>query len=93
MSDEEGLRMSCQQGRELGFDGKSLIHPTQIEEANANFGPSLDEVADAKELVKQWESQVNSENGVVVVNGRIVEALQYDEAMNLIRISDYIAKR
>ncbi len=93
LSDEDGLRMSCQQGRELGFDGKSLIHPTQIEEANANFGPSLDEVADAKELVKQWESQVNSESGVVVVNGRIVEALHYEEAMNLIRISDYIAKR
>jgi citrate lyase beta subunit len=93
LSDEDGLRLSCQQGRELGFDGKSLIHPSQIEEANANFGPSMDEVTEAKELVKQWESQVNSENGVVVVNGRIVEALQYEEAMNLIRISEFIAKR
>jgi len=103
LSDEEGLRSSCQQGRELGFDGKSLIHPSQIEEANSNFGPSSEEVIEAKQIVKIWESQVNETEGegggggggggVVVLNGRVVEALQYEEAKNLIKLSEMIAKR
>ena len=73
--DQEGLRAACVQGREMGFDGKTLIHPDQIAVANEVFAPSADDLALAREQVAAFEAAEARGEGVAVVNGRIVENL------------------
>ena len=75
--DAKGFTAECGQGRVLGFDGKSLIHPSQIEAANAAFSPSKDEVAWAKGVVKAYEA---SKSGAVAYEGEMVERLHLEEA-------------
>ncbi len=73
--DEAGLRAECEQGRDLGFDGKTLIHPAQIDIANAAFAPSEAEVALAERQIAAFEEAEREGQGVAVVDGRIVENL------------------
>ena len=73
--DAEGLRAECVQGRELGMDGKTLIHPSQIEVANEVFAPSEAEVARAREQIEAYRAAVAEGRGVAVLDGRIVENL------------------
>ena len=86
LDDEAGLRTACQQGRELGFDGKSLIHPRQIAAANEIFGVSESEAASAREIVSAWESARDEGHGVTVVNGKLIEQLHVDAAQRALQI-------
>ena len=86
LDDAEGLRIACQQGRELGFDGKSLIHPRQIAIANEHFGVSTAEAANARKIVAAWQAARKEGLGITVVDGRLVEQLHVDEAERVLAI-------
>ena len=73
--DENGLRFECEQGRDMGFDGKTLIHPAQLEIANAAFAPSEEEIAVARRQIAAFEAAKADGQGVAVVDGKIVENL------------------
>ena len=73
--DDEGLRAECGQGRDMGFDGKTLIHPAQIGIANAVFAPSADEIDLSRRQIEAFDDAVAQGRGVAVVDGRIVENL------------------
>ena len=73
--DDEGLRAECEQGRDMGFDGKTLIHPAQLEIANAAFAPSEAELALAHRQIEAYEAAKAAGQGVAVVDGKIVENL------------------
>ena len=73
--DADGLRAECEQGRDMGMDGKSLIHPDQIEVANAVYAPSAGEIALAERQIAAYEEAAAAGQGVAVVDGRIVENL------------------
>lgn len=73
--DDEGLAVECAQGRDMGFDGKTLIHPAQVKIANDAFGPSADEVDLARRQIIAFEEAEAQGQGVAVVDGRIVENL------------------
>ncbi|HEY9033794.1 MAG TPA: CoA ester lyase [Pseudomonadales bacterium] len=78
LQDDEGLQRLCDQARALGFDGKTLIHPAQLAICNKAFLPADNEVAEARAIVEAWQQA--PDQGVLVVNGRLVEALHVDEA-------------
>ncbi len=80
LDDEAGFEAACRQGRELGFDGKTLIHPRQIEPANRVFAPSADEIARAQRIIAAHDEALRQGKGVVVVDGRLVENLHVAEA-------------
>lgn len=92
LNDEAGFRAVCVQGRDMGFDGKTLIHPKQIEIANEVFAPSTDEIDHAKEVLAAWEQAKADGKGVVVVNGRLVEQLHVDEAQRVLALAAAIAE-
>ena len=73
--DTEGLRAECRQGRDMGFDGKSLIHPDQVAVANEVFAPSAEEIAEAEAQIAAFEAAEAAGQGVAVLNGRLVENL------------------
>jgi len=79
--DEAGFAAECRQGRNLGFDGKTLIHPAQVAAANAAFSPSDEDIAWAKAVVRAFEA---SEAGVISVNGEMVERLHLDQAQDIL---------
>ncbi|TIC83593.1 CoA ester lyase [Nocardioides sp. GY 10113] len=80
----EGYLAECEQGRQMGFDGKTLIHPGQVEGANTAFAPSEQAVADARGLIQAWEDGQGS--GVVTYNGRMVESLHVESAQRTLQI-------
>jgi citrate lyase subunit beta/citryl-CoA lyase/(3S)-malyl-CoA thioesterase len=79
--DEAGFAAECRQGRSLGFDGKTLIHPAQVVAANAAFSPSSDEIAWAEAVVKAFEA---SEAGVISLGGEMVERLHLEQAQDIL---------
>lgn len=89
--DLEGLARECRQGADLGFDGKSLIHPTHLETANAAFTPEAEALAWARTVVGAFDLPENAGKGVLKVEGRMVERLHLEEARRLIALSDAIA--
>jgi (3S)-malyl-CoA thioesterase len=89
--DEAGLRAECEQGRDMGFDGKTLIHPAQLEVANEVFAPSAEEVALAKRMIAAYAEARMRGQGVAVVDGKIVENLHVATATALIRKAEAIA--
>jgi (3S)-malyl-CoA thioesterase len=89
--DEAGLRAECEQGRDMGFDGKTLIHPAQLAFANAVFAPSTDEVALARRHIDAFAEARARGEGVAVVDGRIVENLHVASAEALIARAEAIA--
>lgn len=91
LENDELLAQSCEQGRDLGFDGKSLIHPKQIAATNVAFAPSETEIAGAKEIIEAFEAARAEGKGVVVVKGRLVENLHVEEAKRNIALADAIA--
>jgi (3S)-malyl-CoA thioesterase len=78
--DDDGLRAECEQGRDMGMDGKTLIHPAQVEIANAAFAPTADEIDLARRQIAAYEAALAEGEGVAVVDGRIVENLHVDTA-------------
>ncbi len=89
--DEAGLRAECEQGRDMGFDGKTLIHPAQLSVANEVFAPSPDEVALARRQIEAYAEARARGEGVAVVDGRIVENLHVATAEALIGKAEAIA--
>jgi len=89
--DDEGLRAECEQGRDMGFDGKTLIHPAQLEIANAAFAPSEAELALAHRQIEAYEAAKAAGQGVAVVDGKIVENLHIVTANALIAKARAIA--
>ncbi|MDP3176001.1 MAG: CoA ester lyase [Phenylobacterium sp.] len=91
LDDDAGLGRQCEQGAAFGFDGKTLIHPRQIEAANRAFAPSADEVAWARTVVAAFDSPENATKGVLRIDGRMVERLHLEEARRQIAVSEAIA--
>ena len=92
LEDDAGLACACVQGRDMGYDGKTLIHPKQIAAANAAFGPSAQELIAAREIVAAWLDAEAAGRGVVVVSGRLVEQLHVKEAERLLAIAEAIER-
>jgi citrate lyase subunit beta / citryl-CoA lyase len=84
----EGFAEECRQGRQLGYDGKTLIHPGQVEGANAAFAPDEQAVEDARGLIAAWEDGAGK--GVVTYNGRMVESLHVESAQRTLSIHEAI---
>jgi citrate lyase subunit beta/citryl-CoA lyase len=93
LADEAGFEAACLQGRDLGFDGKTLIHPKTIASANAAFGPSPGELEAARRVMVAHAEAESFGQGVVVVDGRLVEALHVEAARRLLALADAIAAR
>ncbi len=93
LEDEEGFAAACRQGRDLGFDGKTLIHPRTIPSANRAFAPDRAEVDDARRLLATWSAARAEGRGVVVHERRLVEALHAREAARLVALAEAIAAR
>ncbi len=88
--DEAGFISECEQGVELGMDGKTLIHPGQIGPCNEAFSPDEDEIATARKIIEAFELPENSGKGAITVDGRMVELLHADMARRTIAIADAI---
>ena len=91
VKDAEGFRAECVQGRDFGFDGKTLIHPGQVEVCNATFAPSEEAVAEARGILEAWEAGAGS--GVVTHNGRMVENLHVDVARRVLATHEAVSGR
>ena len=91
LSDDDGFLDSCRQGRDLGFDGKTLLHPKTIAGANAAFGPSEEEIAWAHKITAAHETALAEGKGVTLVDGQLVEGLHVEEAQRLVALADTIA--
>jgi citrate lyase subunit beta/citryl-CoA lyase len=85
-----GFAAECRQGVEFGFDGKTLIHPSQIEPCNAAFSPSADEVVQARKIIAAFDLPENRNKGVVSLDGRMVERLHAEMARRTVTIADAI---
>ena len=88
VKDTEGFLAECEQGRQMGFDGKTLIHPGQVEGANTAFAPSEQAVEDARGLIQAFEDGQGS--GVVTYRGKMVEALHVESARRTLSIHEAI---
>ena len=80
LNDAEGFHAVCLQGRDMGFDGKTLIHPQQIATANTVFAPSAEDAESAHRIIQAWEQARKDNKSVVVVDGKLVENLHVEEA-------------
>jgi citrate lyase subunit beta / citryl-CoA lyase len=91
IADAEGFEAECRQGRQLGFDGKTLIHPGQLEPCNRVFAPAADEVERAGRIIEAFEQAQAEGRGVVTVDGRMVENLHVDQARRILALAAAIA--
>ncbi|CAM3213026.1 CoA ester lyase [Nocardioides dubius] len=89
VKDTDGFLAECEQGRVMGFDGKTLIHPGQVEGANEAFAPSTAAVEDARGLIQAWEDGKGA--GVVTYNGKMVENLHVESAQRVLSIHEAIS--
>ena len=90
--DIDGLKRECAQGRMLGMDGKTVIHPTQIEAANEAFSPGEEEVQWARRILAAFEQPENKGKGVINMDGRMVELLHAEMAKRTVAIADAIGR-
>jgi len=88
----EGFAAECAQARDLGFDGKTLIHPQQIAPCNEAFSPSAEEVAWARKIIAAFDLPENAGKGVISVDGRMVERLHADMGRRTVAVADAIAQ-
>jgi len=93
IGDAEGFAAECRQARDFGFDGKTLIHPRQIEPCNAAFSPSVEEVETARKIIVAFDLPENENKGVLQIDGRMIERLHAEMARRTVAIADAIAKR
>ena len=91
IADADGFVAECRQGVEMGFDGKTLIHPSQVDPCNAAFAPAPDEVERAGRIIAAFEEAEADGRGVVTVDGRMVENLHVEESRRILAIADAIA--
>jgi citrate lyase subunit beta/citryl-CoA lyase len=93
LGNAEGFVEECKQARDLGFDGKTLIHPRQIDPCNEVFSPGADEVALARKMIAAFDLPENANKGVVQVDGKMVERLHAEMAKQTVAVADAIEKR
>lgn len=93
LGDPDGFMRECEQGRDLGMDGKTLIHPNQIGPCNDVFTPRAEDVAEAKKIIAAFDRPENKDRGVVQIEGRMVERMHADIARRTVAIADAIAAR
>jgi citrate lyase subunit beta / citryl-CoA lyase len=93
IGDADGFAAECRQARDLGFDGKTLIHPRQIEPCNEAFSPTAEEVDAARKIIAAFDLPENENKGVLQVDGRMIERLHAEMARRTVAIADAIAKR
>ena len=93
IADMAAFEAECRQGMEMGFDGKTLIHPSQLAPCNAIFAPDRDEIAHARDVVAAFDDPANAGQGVLKVNGKMTELLHLDIARQKLAIADAIAAR
>lgn len=91
--DPEGFEAECAQGRQLGFDGKTLIHPGQLEASNRVFAPSPEEVDHARRVIDAFQEAERAGSGVATLDGRMIENLHVDTARRVLAMADAIAAR
>ena len=91
ISNIDGFAVECAQGRDLGFDGKTLIHPSHIPACNAIFTPPAEEVAQARKIIAAFERPENAGRGAIQLDGRMVERLHAEMAKRTIAMADAIA--
>jgi citrate lyase subunit beta / citryl-CoA lyase len=92
IKDEVGFEAECVQGLDLGFDGKTLIHPSQLEPCNRVFAPSEDAIVQARRIILAFEEAEADGRGVVTVDGRMIENLHVDNARRALALADAIAE-
>jgi citrate lyase subunit beta/citryl-CoA lyase len=92
LEDDEGFAASCVQGKELGFDGKSLIHPKTVAKANEVYAPSAADVAWARKIIEAHAEATAQGKGVVVVDGKLIENLHVVAARRQVELADAIAE-
>jgi citrate lyase subunit beta/citryl-CoA lyase len=91
IEDDEGLGRQCRQGVEFGFDGKTLIHPRQVDSANQAFSPEPEAVIWSRTIVAAFDLPENASKGVLKIEGRMVERLHLEEARRMIAVAEAIA--
>jgi citrate lyase subunit beta/citryl-CoA lyase len=91
LNDEEGFKAHCRQGRELGMDGKTLIHPKTVAAANEAFAPSEAEVEQAKRIIDAHAEAAREGKGVVVLDGKLIENLHVEDAQRTVALAESIA--
>jgi citrate lyase subunit beta / citryl-CoA lyase len=91
LDDADGFEAECRQGREFGFDGKTLIHPKQLDACNRVFAPSDDEVDRAQRIIAAFEEAEAEGRGVVTVDGRMIENLHVEQARRTVAQAEAIA--
>lgn len=90
LQDDEGFKASCVQGREFGFDGKTLIHPKTIGMANEAYAPSPESVDWSRKIIEAHAEAARQGKGVVVVDGKLIENLHVENARRLVSLSEQI---
>lgn len=93
LSNAEGFKAECLEGRDLGFDGKTLIHPNQIEPCNEAFSPGAEEIAQARKIIAAFDQPENRDKGAISLDGRMVERMHADIARKTVAVADAIAAR
>jgi citrate lyase subunit beta/citryl-CoA lyase len=93
LQDVTGFEAECRQGRELGFDGKTLIHPGQVEPCNRVFAPTAAQIEESRAILQAWEQALARGLGVATVNGRMIENLHVDNARRILAVADAISTR
>ena len=93
LGDDDGFAAACRQGAELGFDGKTLIHPKQVGPCNDAFSPTPDAVAEARRIIAAHAEAEAAGQGVVVVDGRLIENLHVEMAERTVALADAVAAR
>jgi citrate lyase subunit beta/citryl-CoA lyase len=91
IDDAAGFAESCAQGRSFGFDGKTLIHPGQIEACNRAFAPSAEEIAQARRILEAFAQ--NPGKGAIALDGRMIETLHAEDATRVLALADAIGRR
>ncbi len=92
INDLDGLRAECEQGRDMGMDGKTLIHPGQVAICNEVFSPSEAEIASSKKVIAAFDLPENAGKGAISLDGRMVERLHAEIATRILALSDAIAR-
>jgi citrate lyase subunit beta/citryl-CoA lyase len=93
IADAEGFARECTEAHDMGFDGKTLIHPSQVAACNAAFTPTEQEIAEARKIIAAFELPENKDKGVVELDGRMIERMHIDIARRTVAIADAIAQQ
>ncbi|MFF7701314.1 HpcH/HpaI aldolase/citrate lyase family protein [Streptomyces lydicus] len=91
--DPEGFEAECVQGRQFGFDGKTLIHPSQVEPCNRVFAPSADQIERSRRIIEAFDEATREGRGVVTVDGRLIENLHVEDARRILALAEAVAGR